>query len=153
MHCTLVALPLLLPAMHAYCVVPAITLSDSLILIFDLVDAPFSWFHIIQCNLDELLFGAVPDVYGNARFNVGVVVLQPNDTTFESMCTCIADAHFPPVEAEQAFLNLYFGAEVVPLPSVYNNVNLMIRERSSLALGGHARRDSHRTLYVPQVVS
>jgi hypothetical protein len=68
-------------------------------------------------------------------------MLQPNYTTFESMSTCISDhdALFPPVKAEQALLNLYFGAETVPLPYVYNNTDLVIRERTSLALHYQSR--------------
>jgi hypothetical protein len=89
-------------------------------------------------NFDELFempfpFGAVPDVYGSTGFklpfNAGVLALRPNQTTFESMLSQLDDARYPPNEAEQAFLNLYFGADVVRLPYVYN-ANLAIRERS-----------------------
>jgi inositol phosphorylceramide glucuronosyltransferase 1 len=38
------------------------------------------------------------------------------------------NARYRPGEAEQAFLNLYFGADVIRLPYVYN-ANLAIRER------------------------
>src|SRR5216683_2262985 len=89
-------------------------------------------------NFDELFdspfpFGAVPDVYGDRGFklpfNAGVLVLQPNRSTYESMLERISDARFPLREAEQAFLNLYFGADAVRLPYVYNS-NLVIVERS-----------------------
>ena len=93
---------------------------------------------LVRRNFDELFdvpfpFGAVPDVYGNLgfklNFNAGVLVLQPNHTTFENVRARINDARFPPVEAEQAFLNVYFGADAVRLPYMYN-ANLVIHERS-----------------------
>lgn len=93
---------------------------------------------LVRRNFDELFdlpfpFGAVPDVYGHLgfklNFNAGVLVLHPNHTTYESILARIADARYPPGEAEQAFLNLYFGADVVRLPYLYN-ANLAIRERS-----------------------
>jgi glycogenin glucosyltransferase len=89
-------------------------------------------------NFDELFdssfpFGAVPDVYGKSGFTVsfngGVLVLQPNWSTYESMLERMSDARFPLQEAEQAFLNVYFGADAVRLPYVYN-ANLAIVERS-----------------------
>lgn len=108
---------------------------------------------LVRRNFDELFdvpfpFGAVPDVYGKAgfklNFNAGVLVLQPNHTTFESVRARIADARFPPDEAEQAFLNLYFGADAVRLPYVYN-ANLVIRERSPVLW--EAMRDEIRIVH------
>jgi hypothetical protein len=93
---------------------------------------------LVRRNFDELFdlpfpFGAVPDVYGNLgfklNFNAGVLVLHPNHTTYESVLARIADARYPPGEAEQAFLNLYFGADAVRLPYVYN-ANLAIHDRT-----------------------
>ncbi|KAF8474345.1 nucleotide-diphospho-sugar transferase [Russula ochroleuca] len=93
---------------------------------------------LVRRNFDELFdvpfpFGAVPDVYENTgfklNFNAGVLVLHPNHTTFENVRARITDARYPPGEAEQAFLNLYFGADAVRLPYLYN-ANLAIRERS-----------------------
>ncbi|KAH9030443.1 glycosyltransferase family 8 protein [Lactarius pseudohatsudake] len=93
---------------------------------------------LVGCNFDELFdlpfpFAAVPDVYGNSgfklHFNAGVLVLHTSSATFEIMRARIADARFDPYEAEQAFLNVYFGADAVRLPYAYN-VNLAIRERS-----------------------
>ncbi|KAH9977491.1 nucleotide-diphospho-sugar transferase [Russula compacta] len=68
---------------------------------------------LVRRNFDDLFdlhfpFGAVPDI----------------------MRAHIADARRPPEEAEQAFLNVYFGADAVRLPYVYN-ANLAIRERSA----------------------
>ncbi|KAI0306229.1 nucleotide-diphospho-sugar transferase, partial [Multifurca ochricompacta] len=93
---------------------------------------------LVRRNFDELFdlqfpFGAVPDVYPNSgfklQFNAGVLVLHPNTSTFESALSRIPDARYPPTEAEQAFLNVYFGADVVRLPYMYN-ANLAIRDRS-----------------------
>jgi glycogenin glucosyltransferase len=93
---------------------------------------------LVRRNFDELFdlpfpFAAVPDVYEKwgfkLVFNAGVLVLHPNHTTYESVLSQIAEARYPPGEAEQAFLNLYFGADVVRLPYLYN-ANLAIRERS-----------------------
>jgi len=108
-------------------------------------------------NFDELFlslfemsfpFGAVPDVYGNADFklpsNAGVLALRPNQSTFESMLGRVDDARYPPGEAEQAFLNLYFGADVIRLPYVYS-ANLVIRERSPVLW--YAVRDEMRIVH------
>ncbi|KAH9027569.1 nucleotide-diphospho-sugar transferase [Lactarius hengduanensis] len=93
---------------------------------------------LVRRNFDELFdlpfpFAAVPDVYGNSgfklHFNTGVLVLHTGSATFETMRAQIADARFDPREADQAFLNVYFGADAVRLPYVYN-ANLAIRERS-----------------------
>jgi len=93
---------------------------------------------LVRRNFDELFdlpfpFAAVPDVYGNSgfklHFNAGVLVLHPSNATFESVRARIADARFDPLYAEQAFLNVYFGADAVRLPYMYN-ANLAIRERS-----------------------
>ena len=93
---------------------------------------------LVRRNFDELFelpfpFAAVPDVYGSSgfklQFNAGMLALRPNNHTFESLHARIADARYDPGEAEQSFLNLYFGADVVRLPYLYN-ANLAIRERS-----------------------
>lgn len=108
---------------------------------------------LVRRNFDELFdvpfpFGAVPDVYSNTgfklNFNAGVLVLHPNHTTFESVRARIDDARFPPGEAEQAFLNLYFGADAVRLPYLYN-ANLAIRERSPALW--EAMRDEIRVVH------
>ncbi|KAH9074364.1 glycosyltransferase family 8 protein [Lactarius deliciosus] len=93
---------------------------------------------LVRRNFDELFdlpfpFAAVPDVYGDSgfklHFNAGVLVLHPSSATFETVRARIADARFNPYEAEQSFLNVYFGADAVRLPYAYN-ANLAIRERS-----------------------
>jgi Glycosyl transferase family 8 len=93
---------------------------------------------LVRRNFDELFdlpfpFAAVPDVYANSgfklQFNAGVLVLHPSNSTFDGVRTRIGDARFPAKEAEQAFLNVYFGADAVRLPYIYN-ANLAIRERS-----------------------
>ena len=93
---------------------------------------------LVRRNFDELFdlpfpFAAVSDVYGDSgfklQFNAAVLALHPNSTTFENMLARIADARFNPQEAEQAFMNVYFGADAVHLPYMYN-ANLAIRERS-----------------------
>ncbi len=108
---------------------------------------------LVRSNFDELFdlpfpFGAVPDVYENLgfklNFNAGVLVLHPNHTTYESLLARIADARYPPGEAEQAFLNLYFGADVVRLPYLYN-ANLAIHERSPVLWD--AMRDEIRVVH------
>ena len=94
---------------------------------------------LVRRPLDELFrlpfaFAAVPDVYARAPgyaldFNAGVLVLRPNSTVFADMVARIASARYPALEAEQAFLNVYFGAEAARLPYAYN-ANLAIRERT-----------------------
>jgi len=93
---------------------------------------------LVRRNFDELFelpfpFAAVPDVYDSSgfklNFNAGMLALHPNNATFENLCARITDARFNPQEAEQAFLNVYFGADAVRLPYMYN-ANLAIRERS-----------------------
>lgn len=93
---------------------------------------------LVRRNFDELFdlpfpFAAVPDVYGDSgfklHFNAAVLALHTSSATFESVRARIADARFSPLEAEQAFLNVYFGADAVRLPYAYN-ANLAIRERS-----------------------
>ena len=96
---------------------------------------------LVRRSFDELFrlpytFAAVPDVYLSSSepgyridFNAGVLFLRPNSTLFTSMTTQIARAHYPTLEAEQAFLNLFFGAEALRLPYAYN-ANLAIRQRT-----------------------
>ncbi|KAH9944797.1 nucleotide-diphospho-sugar transferase [Amylocystis lapponica] len=94
---------------------------------------------LVHHNFDELFalpfaFGAVPDVYTDARgytvnFNAGVLFLRPSTDRFRSMVPQIASARYPMEEAEQAFLNLYYGPDAVRLPYVYN-ANLAIKIRS-----------------------
>ncbi|THH20271.1 hypothetical protein EW146_g1053 [Bondarzewia mesenterica] len=81
-------------------------------------------------------FAAVPDVWKDDKhggfklgFNAGVLVLRPNNETLTNMIGSLERARFPPLEAEQAFLNLYYGGEALRLPYVYN-ANLAIKQRN-----------------------
>jgi hypothetical protein len=96
---------------------------------------------LIRRNFDELFdspfnFATVQDVYGPTSkrgfavtFNAGVIALRPSTAVLEDMKQKIEIANFPLGEAEQAFLNLYFGSKGVHLPYVYNG-NLAIKARS-----------------------
>jgi Glycosyl transferase family 8 len=95
---------------------------------------------LVRRNFDELFtlpfnFAAVPDIFTDRgftmSFNAGVMYLRPNTTVFEDMLEKIETAVFPPVMAEQAFLNVYFGSQVVRLPFAYNG-NLAIKRRSPM---------------------
>lgn len=94
---------------------------------------------LVRRNFDELFtlpfnFAAVPDVYTDQNgfilgFNAGVLFLRPSTTIFKQMISKIEQADFPHLEAEQSYLNHYFGAEAVRLPYAYNG-NLAIKRRS-----------------------
>ena len=108
---------------------------------------------LVRRNFDELFevpfpFAAVPDVYGDSgftlQFNAGVLVLRPSIDTFKSLYARIHDARYNPGEAEQSFLNLYFGADAVRLPYLYN-ANLVIRETSPVLWD--AMRDEMRIVH------
>lgn len=115
---------------------------------------------LVRGNFDELFrlpftFGAVPDVYVGApgytvAFNAGVLFLRPSSALFEDMVRKIATARYPTFEAEQSFLNHYFGAEVLRLPYVYNG-NVAVKERTpALWAGMQAQmRVVHYTLAKP----
>ncbi|KDQ34098.1 glycosyltransferase family 8 protein [Pleurotus ostreatus PC15] len=82
-------------------------------------------------NFDELFhlpfnFAAVQDVYGpgDARgssltFNAGVLAIQSSSCILKNMKKS-ETARGPVQQAEQAFLNLYFGAKAARLPYIYN---------------------------------
>ncbi|KAK7462725.1 hypothetical protein VKT23_007312 [Stygiomarasmius scandens] len=96
---------------------------------------------LVLRNFDELFdipweFGATPDIYrpGDDRgfaitFNAGVLAFRPSKRTFEDMKRKLETANYPLEQAEQAFLNLYFGAKALRLPYVYN-ANIVVKERS-----------------------
>ncbi|KAI0359569.1 nucleotide-diphospho-sugar transferase [Trametes cingulata] len=94
---------------------------------------------LVRRNFDELFrlpytFAAVPDVYATSQgyvtsFNAGVMFLRPDSALFDDMVRKIATARYPAEQAEQAFLNQYFGAEVLRLPYAYN-ANLAIKKRT-----------------------
>lgn len=99
---------------------------------------------LVLRNFEELFelgfsFAAVPNVYGGRRgfiisFNAGVLAIKPSTEVFQDMRRNIATARYPPTEAEQAFLNVHYGAKGVRLPYVYN-MNLAIKKRSSTLWG------------------
>lgn len=96
---------------------------------------------LVRRNFDELFdspfnLAAVPDVYGaddprgfSITFNAGVLALRPSSAVLRDMIQKIETATYPLKQAEQAFLNLYFGAKALRLPYVYN-ANLSIKDRS-----------------------
>lgn len=96
---------------------------------------------LVKHNFDEMFtlpwnFAAVPDVFLDHRgfvlgFNAGVLFLHPNTTTFNHMISQLSTASYNPADAEQSFLNQYFGAESVRLPYLYN-YNVAIKKRAPL---------------------
>ncbi|KAJ7284176.1 glycosyltransferase family 8 protein [Mycena rebaudengoi] len=96
---------------------------------------------LVRRNFDELFespfaFAAVPDVYGagdprgfSLTFNAGVLAFKPSSRVLEGMLSMLEVAVFPLEQAEQAFLNLYFGGTAMRLPYAYN-ANLSIKARS-----------------------
>ncbi|KAI0636551.1 nucleotide-diphospho-sugar transferase [Trametes polyzona] len=109
-------------------------------------------------NFDELFtipfpLAAVPDVYEGRKgftlgFNAGVLFLRPNSTTFEQMMTRVGEGVFGLHEAEQSFLNTFFGAEVARLPYAYN-ANLAIKARAPALWAG--MRDEMRVIHYTMV--
>lgn len=94
---------------------------------------------LVHHNFDEIFslpyrFAAVPDVYLDGRgfsvsFNAGVLFLRPSTDVFNDMVSKIATAKYPAEDAEQSFLNYYYGKEAVRLPYAYN-ANMAIKKRS-----------------------
>ncbi|KAG5642088.1 hypothetical protein DXG03_003612 [Asterophora parasitica] len=87
-------------------------------------------------------FAAVPDVYTDAArsftidFNAGVLVFTPSPDVLATMKRTLQSsedsdtkARYPPAQAEQAFLNLFFAGTALRLPYAYN-ANLAIKRRS-----------------------
>ena len=115
---------------------------------------------LVRRNFDELFslpfnFAAVPDVFPDGKgftlgFNAGVLFLRPSTPTFNSLVAQIATADFPPEDAEQSYLNHFFGAEAVRLPFAYN-ANLAIKRRSQKLWEGikAEHRIVHFTLVKP----
>lgn len=96
---------------------------------------------LVLRNFDELFalpynFAAVPDVLTGhnkvgwlVEFNAGVLFLRPSTPVFEQMLMTIGTARYPTDMAEQAYLNVFYGANAVRLPYAYN-ANLAIKVRS-----------------------
>ena len=114
---------------------------------------------LVQQNFDELFdspfnFAAVPDVYGTkgfaVTFNTGVLALKPDSAVLENMKQMLETADYPPGEADQSFLNLYFGGKGVQLPYAYN-ANIAIKQRSPALWDGmkEEMRIVHYTLVKP----
>ncbi|KAL1938525.1 hypothetical protein VTO73DRAFT_11548 [Trametes versicolor] len=115
---------------------------------------------VVRRSFDELFrlpysFAAVPDVYPGAQgyttaFNAGVMMLRPDSALFRDMVGKIASAHYPAEQAEQAFLNHYFGAEALRLPYAYN-ANLAIKRRTPALWAGlqQEMRIMHYTMAKP----
>ncbi|KAA1471823.1 nucleotide-diphospho-sugar transferase [Dentipellis sp. KUC8613] len=111
---------------------------------------------LVRRRFDELFalpfrFAAVPDVEAkdpgfSLGFNAGVLALQPSTAVFESLLAHMDIARFPLRMAEQAYLNYYFGAQVVKLPHVYN-ANLAIKLRSLRLWDFMRRSDAIRIVH------
>ncbi|KIJ26168.1 glycosyltransferase family 8 protein [Sphaerobolus stellatus SS14] len=95
---------------------------------------------LVLRNFEELFLlpftlAAVPDVFKKAGFVIGinanVLFLYPKSTIFDDMISKLSIARYPSTYAEQAFINLYFGAQTTRLPYIYN-ANLAIKLRSPL---------------------
>lgn len=94
---------------------------------------------LVRRSFDELfdlpfLFAASTDVYLDERgfsigFNAGVLAIKPDSKVLDDMLTKIYRDDYKHNEAEQGFLNLYYGQQVVRLPHVYNG-NLAIKTKS-----------------------
>ncbi|KAJ7284174.1 glycosyltransferase family 8 protein [Mycena rebaudengoi] len=96
---------------------------------------------LVRRNFEELFespfsFAAAPDVYGagDARgfsltFNSGVMAFTPSSRVLAGMLGVLEEAAYPPKQADQGFLNHYFGGTAMRLPYVYN-ANLSIKARS-----------------------
>ncbi|OCH90579.1 nucleotide-diphospho-sugar transferase [Obba rivulosa] len=93
---------------------------------------------LVRRNFDELFsvpfsFGAVPDVYIDdpgfiLGFNAGVLFLRPSTQVFDRMIAQIGTANYRTEDAEQSFLNHFYGPQAVRLPYAYN-ANLAIKRR------------------------
>ncbi|KAJ7806542.1 glycosyltransferase family 8 protein [Mycena olivaceomarginata] len=98
---------------------------------------------LVRRNFDELFdspfqFAAVPDVYGagdprgfSITINTGVMAFRPSSAVYEDMLQDIEVAEYPLLQADQGFLNLYFGGTCMRLPYIYN-ANLAIKDRSPI---------------------
>ncbi|KAI0795110.1 nucleotide-diphospho-sugar transferase [Abortiporus biennis] len=114
---------------------------------------------LVKRNFDELFslpfnFAAVPDIYVDKGFtmgfNAGVLFIHTSTAVFNDLVQKIAIADFPPQEAEQSYLNHYFGAETLRLPIAYNG-NLAIKKRSKILWDGtlSEQRIVHYTIAKP----
>jgi len=90
----------------------------------------------VKQSFDELfdipfVFSAIPDVFTDIRkfiigFNAGVLAIKPDSKVFDDMMTKIYRNNYNHWDAEQGFLNVYYGHQVIRLPYVYN-ANLAVK--------------------------
>ncbi|KAF9494085.1 hypothetical protein BDN71DRAFT_1449412 [Pleurotus eryngii] len=92
-------------------------------------------FSVTMLNGNRKVYERVPDVYGpgdtwgfSLTFNAGVLAILPSSRILENMKKT-KTARYPMQQAEQAFLNLYFGAKAARLPYIYNAF-IAIKKRS-----------------------
>jgi len=115
---------------------------------------------LVRRNFDELFslpfnFGAVPDVYLDdpgftLGFNAGMLFLRPSSAIFQSMTSQLATANYPLMDAEQSYLNHFFGAEAVRLPYAYNgNLAIKMRKPEMWKATLSEQRIIHYTLHKP----
>ncbi|OCH84205.1 nucleotide-diphospho-sugar transferase [Obba rivulosa] len=115
---------------------------------------------LVRRNFDELFrmpfnFAAVPDVYVDdpgftLGFNAGMLFVRPSSSLFEDMIARIGTANYRAEDAEQSFLNHFYGTEAVRLPYAYN-ANLAIKRRKP-ELWADLKREArivHYTLVKP----
>lgn len=115
---------------------------------------------LVRRNLDELFrlpynFAAVPDIFLDSRgftlsFNAGVMFVRPSTEAFNTMVEQIGTASYRAEDAEQSFLNHFYGAEAIRLPYVYNG-NQALKKRSPRLWAGmaHELRLVHFTMVKP----
>jgi len=94
---------------------------------------------IVRRNFDEIWdlpfeFGAVPDIWVDdpgftVGFNAGILFFRPSTEIFKDMLSKLETTDFRLKDAEQSYLNHYFGAQSIRLPYAYGG-NLAIKERS-----------------------
>lgn len=94
---------------------------------------------LVRQSIDELFrlpynFAAVPDIFLDSRgfslsFNAGVMFVRPSTEVFNTMVEQISTASYRAADAEQSFLNHFYGAEAIRLPYMYNG-NQAIKKRS-----------------------
>ncbi|RPD66911.1 nucleotide-diphospho-sugar transferase [Lentinus tigrinus ALCF2SS1-6] len=94
---------------------------------------------LVRRNFDELFalpfnFAAVPDIYVGdpgftIGFNAGVLFVRTSATVFKDLVSQINTAQYRHFEAEQAFLNVFYGPDAVRLPYIYGG-NQAIKKRN-----------------------
>eukprot|EP00871_Galdieria_phlegrea_P002310 jgi/Galph1/307/GphlegSOOS_G5068.1 len=100
---------------------------------------------LVMQNIDNLFFeydelSACPDLYPDT-FNSGIMVLQPNKTTFRNMMAVYMNVSSYNV-GDQGFLNWYFGVEWSQNKSRHLplNYNVLLKYRDTI-MWGHVKDD------------